>query len=84
MKRLPIETPPGFGVRPSSGAATGFIQVTEHFPSARPIPPGCGRDGRTPPTQKFNFGVQVESGRGLPQSKTLSRQTDGQEFSHEL
>jgi hypothetical protein len=24
------------GVRPSSGAATGFIQATEHFPAARP------------------------------------------------
>ena len=24
------------------------------------------------------------SGRGLPQSKTLSRQTDGQDFSHEI
>ena len=42
MKRLPNETPPGFGVRQPSGA----------FP-ARKI---------------------FESGRGLPQSKTLSRQ----------
>jgi hypothetical protein len=49
---LPIETPPGFGVRQSSGA----------FPKT-----GC-----------------TQSGRGLPQSKTLSRRTDGQEFSHEI
>ena len=49
MKTLPIETPPGFGVRQSSGALRG-----------------------------------VKSGRGLPQSKTLSRQTDVQDFSHEI
>jgi hypothetical protein len=27
------------------------------FTQRSPTPPGCGRDGRTPPTQKFNFGV---------------------------
>jgi hypothetical protein len=58
MKKLPIETPPGFGVRQSSGAF-----------------PGTGR---------------TQSGRGLPQSKTLSRQTsshchhDWLNFSHEI
>jgi hypothetical protein len=52
MKRLPIETPPGFGVRQSSGA--------------------------------FQARKKFEGGRGLPQSKTLSRQTDVQDFSHEL
>jgi hypothetical protein len=31
------------------------------FPNRPPIPLGCGRDGRTPPTQKFNFGVRVEN-----------------------
>ena len=44
MKILPIEIPPGFGVRQSSGA--------------------------------FQARNMFESGRGLPQSKTLSRQTD--------
>jgi hypothetical protein len=48
MKLLPIETPPGFGVRQSSGA----FQACNKF----------------------------ESGRGLPQSKTLSRPTDVQDF----
>jgi hypothetical protein len=31
------------------------------FPDCLPIPLCCGRDGRTPLTQKFNFGVPVES-----------------------
>ena len=52
MKRLPIETPPGFGVRQSSDA--------------------------------FHASKIFQSGRGLPQFKTLSRQTDAQDFSHEL
>src|SRR5208283_4562605 len=29
------------------------------FPNRPPTPPGCGRDGRTPVTQKVNFGVRV-------------------------
>jgi hypothetical protein len=29
------------------------------FPNRPPTLLGCGRDGRTPPTQKFNFGVRV-------------------------
>jgi len=53
MKILPIETPPGFGVRQSSGALPSHASW-------------------------------LKSGRGLPQSKTLSRQTDGQEISHEI
>ena len=30
------------------------------FPNRLPTLPGCGRDGRTPPTQKFHFGVRDE------------------------
>jgi len=58
MKKLPIETPPGFGARQSSGA--------------------------------FHARKIFQSGRGLPQSKTLSRQTssrchhDRLNFSHEI
>ncbi len=52
MKRLPIETPPGFGVRQPSGALASISRL--------------------------------KSGRGLPQSKTLSRQTDASDFSHEI
>jgi hypothetical protein len=48
MKTLPIETPPGFGVRQSSGA--------------------------------FQARKKFESGRELPQSKTLSRQADAPRF----
>jgi hypothetical protein len=36
------------------------------------------------PSGAFPARKKFESGRGLPQSKTLSRQTDGQEFSHEI
>jgi hypothetical protein len=32
----------------------------------------------------FQARKKFESGRGLPQSKTLSRQTDAQDFSHEI
>jgi hypothetical protein len=53
MKTLPIETPPGFGVRQPSGALASHIS-------------------------------RLKGGRGLPQSKTLSGQTDGQEISHEI
>jgi len=53
MKRLPIEIPPGFGVRQPSGALASHISG-------------------------------LKSGRGLPQSKTLSRQTGAPDFSHEL
>jgi hypothetical protein len=30
------------------------------FTNRPPTPLGCGRDGRTPPTQKFNFGVRSQ------------------------
>jgi hypothetical protein len=53
MMTLPIEIPPGFGVRQPSGALA-------------------------------SHGLRLKSGRGLPQSKTLSRQTDAQDFSHEI
>jgi hypothetical protein len=32
----------------------------------------------------FHARKKFESGRGLPQSKTLSRQTEVQDFSHEI
>ena len=50
------------GVRPSPGAATWVFSNNGTLPNRPPIPPGCGRDGRTPPTQKFNFGVRVKTG----------------------
>jgi hypothetical protein len=53
MKRLPVETPPGFGVRQPSGALASHVS-------------------------------RLKSGRGLPQSKTLSRQTDAPECLHEI
>jgi hypothetical protein len=49
MKILPIEIPPGFGVRQSSG--------------------------------DFHARKISQSGRGLPQSKTLSRQADALKIS---
>jgi hypothetical protein len=31
------------------------------FSRRPPTPPGCGRDDRTPPAQKFNFEVRVKA-----------------------
>jgi len=44
-------------------------------------PPGFGV---RQPSGAFLARKIFESGRGLPQPKTLSRQTAGQEFSHEI
>ena len=46
------------------------------------IPPGFGV--RQPSGALALCGSRLKSGRGMPQSKTLSRQTDGQEISHEI
>ena len=50
------------GVRPSSGAATWLSSSHETFPNRPSIPRCCGRDGRTPLTQKFHFGFRVKLG----------------------
>ena len=55
------------GVRPSSGAATGFIQDSEHFPTARP--PRLAADG-TP--HSANAEIQFRSS-GLFRSARASR-----------
>ena len=46
------------------------------------VPPGFGV--RQPSGALASQVSRLKSGRGLPQSKTLSRQTDGQELSHEI
>jgi len=46
-------------VRPSRAQQLASFESRNIFqPSA--VPHGCGRDGRTPPTQKLNFGFQVQ------------------------
>ena len=49
MMKMPVETPPGFGVRQPSGALASHVS-------------------------------RLKSGRGLPQSKTLSRDADAAIF----
>jgi hypothetical protein len=67
------------GVRPSSGAATGFIQATKHFPTARP--PHLAAAGTAALRQHRNstseFGFNSKDGRmSFPQA--VNADTDGE------
>jgi hypothetical protein len=46
---------------PVLGRSNCLLSSHRTFPNRPPIPLGCGRDGRTSPTQKFNFGVQFKN-----------------------